>query len=208
MFRPGYIQPVTKNLLIINVLLFIASRPFVFPQLREYLWLFPPGTDLFQPYQLITYMFMHFDFTHILFNMLALWMFGSDIEQYWGPKKFLTFYLVCGVGAALAHLGVEYYRMSDQGVFAVSPMMGASGAIMGILAAFGFMFPNRQLLLLFPPIPMRAKYFVMLYGAFDLFAGLRNSPTDSVAHFAHLGGLLVGALILLFWRQRGRLYTP
>jgi membrane associated rhomboid family serine protease len=208
MFRPGYIPPVVKNLLIINVLLFIFSQRAFMPDLHVFLDLFPPDTPLFKPYQLITYMFMHAGPGHIFFNMLGLWMFGSDIEQYWGPKKFLTFYLVCGVSAALAHLGIEYYRASLTGdINSMVPMLGASGALMGVLAAFGFMFPNRQLMLLFPPIPIKAKWFVIMYGAFDLYAGLANSGGDNVAHFAHLGGLVTGAIILLYWRQRGRLYN-
>lgn len=201
MIGPGYITPIVKNLLIINALLFLAtwvSGGILYP----YLALFPPGHEAFQPYQFITYMFMHGGLGHIFFNMFGLWMFGSDVEQYWGPKKFLTFYLATGIGAALIYLAVDLLRGA-----ALGTMVGASGALMGVLAAFGFMFPNRQLMLIFFPVPIKAKYFVMLYGAIDLYAGLRGSPGDNVAHFAHLGGLLTGLIFLLVWRQQGKLYT-
>jgi membrane associated rhomboid family serine protease len=192
--------PVTRNLLIINIIIFFGTM-LTGGTLYGLLALSPPDSHAFQPYQFVTYMFMHATIGHIFFNMLALWMFGSDIEQYWGPKKFLGFYLVCGICSALAYLGVNFYK----GVHV--PMSGASGAVMGILAAYGFMFPNRQLMLLFPPIPIRVKYMVIIIGVMDLYAGIANNPGDRVAHFAHLGGLLAGAIILLYWKQQGRLYN-
>jgi membrane associated rhomboid family serine protease len=223
MYRPSgfnVIPPVIKNLIIINALVYLAS--FVVPHLGEYLGLYFPGSPNFRPYQFITYMFTHEQFFHFFFNMFSLWMIGSSVEMQWGPKRFLMFYFVCGLGAAVIHYTVFPY-LTKQAVLAQYPgisatdlqaymheymaksqVIGASGAIYGILIAFGFLFPNTMLMMMFPPIPMKAKYFVGLMVALDLFAGISGS--DNVAHFAHLGGALVAFIILLYWKQRGKLY--
>jgi membrane associated rhomboid family serine protease len=192
------IPPVTKNLLIINVIMFIFS--LLKPAWAPWLYLFPPDSAFFRPYQIVTYMFMHGGFMHILFNMYALFLFGVIVEAAWGPKKFLAFYLICGLGAAVANMLMELYFLHSG-----SPMLGASGAIYGVLIAFAFLYPNERLMLLFPPIPIRAKYLVIGFIGLDLFSGLTGS-TDGVAHFAHLGGALTATIILLFWRSRGKLY--
>jgi membrane associated rhomboid family serine protease len=139
-------------------------------------------------------MFMHGSFWHLFFNMFALWMFGVELEHVWGPRRFLVYYLACGLGAAALH-----FLLSSVAI------IGASGAVFGILLAYGFMFPNRQLMLLFPPIPLKAKYFVIGYGLIELLSGF-NGSSDGIAHFAHLGGMAVGLVLLLIWRKQGRLY--
>jgi membrane associated rhomboid family serine protease len=176
----------------------------------EILSLHYPTSHYFEPFQLVTYMFMHANFWHIFFNMLALWMFGTEIEYIWGPRRFLVYYLICGLGAAGLHFIITGYTLThvDPETAAILrdvPMLGASGAIYGILLAYGFMFPNRQLLLLFPPIPVKAKYLVIGYGLIEFFSGVSNM-SDNIAHFAHLGGMLTGLILLLIWRKQGRLY--
>ena len=170
---------------------------------------------------------------HIFFNMFALVIFGSQLERVWGAQRFLGYYISCALGAAVLHLGVNYYRihiieinlsLEDLELFRNSaydafqkgmnfkdpvlaqlnllhhtPMLGASGAVFGLLAAFGYLFPNTELMLLFPPIPIKAKYFVIGYAALELYLGVSNNPSDNVAHFAHLGGALVGIIIVLYW---------
>lgn len=203
---------VTKNLLIINILFFIAQNTF--PAINLHLALYPVQSELFQPYQLVTHTFMHGHLAHLFFNMFALYMFGRDIEYAFGGKRFLFFYLATGLGAAGLHLLANYIEVqvllgSDNPMQMIRglqmmaiPMVGASGAIFGLLAAFGMLYPNRMIMLLFPPIPMKAKYFVMLFAGLELYLGASGSQTG-VAHFAHLGGALFGVLILLFWRSRG-----
>lgn len=238
-YRPGGFQilpPVIKNLLIINVLVFAAT--FVLKKagiidLDYYLSLFHWKSPLFKPWQIVTHMFMHGNLTHLFFNMFALWMFGNVIEQQLGAKRFLIFYFVCGLGAAMCHMlvfGLEnaadiswfsgLSQMDQQAVFnqaaatgfeigdprivpMISPMLGASGAIFGILFAFGYLFPNLLIYVYFL-VPIRAKYFVALYAIAELFAGFRNSPVDNVAHFAHLGGMLFAFLLLRAWKQQNR----
>ncbi|RYD79242.1 MAG: rhomboid family intramembrane serine protease [Sphingobacteriales bacterium] len=192
---------VVKNLLIINALVFIATNILNLGGLSERLVLYAPTNDNFSPYQFVTYMFMHGGFSHILFNMLGLWMFGSEIEYRLGPQKFLTYYIVCGLGAAALHFGLDYAIQGNSS----SVLLGASGAVFGLLAAYGMLFPNNIIMPLFPPIPMKAKYFVMIYGAIELFAGVRNVSGDNTAHFAHLGGAVTGVILMLIWRQRGEL---
>lgn len=188
--------PVVKNLLIINGLVFLATvsifgggltplGQYLFP----YLALFPIGSGNFLPWQLVTYMFMHANLGHIFFNLFALWIFGQSIEHLWGSKRFLVYYLLTGIGAALIHMWI-----GGGG----APTIGASGAVYGILLAFGMMFPDKYIMLLIPPIPIKAKYFVMIYGAIELVSGLTR-PDSGVAHFAHLGGLLVGYILIKFW---------
>lgn len=189
--------PAVKHLLIINGIFFVGlSTPGVAQVLFEYGALWPIGSGLFQPWQLVTYMFLHGGFGHIFFNLFALWMFGQSIENYWGTKRFTVFYFLTGIGAAILHMIV-----GGGG----APTIGASGAVYGILLAFGMMFPNREIMLLFPPIPMKAKYFVALFGVIELISGI--SRTDSgVAHFAHLGGMLVGYILIKYWGIKGEEY--
>ncbi len=275
-FRPGgftLLPPIVKNLLIINGLFFLATialgNAFGI-DLYRVLGLHFPGAQNFAPYQFVSYMFMHGGFTHLFFNMFALWMFGNVLENVWGPKRFLTYYFITGFGAALLHYAILYYQMlptlqavnmvlenpdhesvkaffeSDyfkvtsyeiQNNFRVftrdynslissSPnealvravnflnqykidflnapvVVGASGAVFGILLAFGMLFPN-SLIYLFFAIPIKAKYFVMMYGAMELYFGIANRPGSNVAHFAHLGGMLFGYLLIRYWKSKGR----
>ncbi|HKL17917.1 MAG TPA: rhomboid family intramembrane serine protease [Halalkalibaculum sp.] len=189
--------PAVKHLLIINGIFFVGlSTPGVDQMLFEYGALWPIGSGLFQPWQLVSYMFLHGGFGHIFFNLFALWMFGQSIENYWGTKRFTVFYFLTGIGAAILHMFI-----GGGG----APTIGASGAVYGILLAFGMMFPNREIMLLFPPIPIKAKYFVALFGVIELISGI--SRTDSgVAHFAHLGGMLVGFILIKYWGIKGEEY--
>ncbi|NND09105.1 MAG: rhomboid family intramembrane serine protease [Saprospiraceae bacterium] len=201
------ITEVVKQLLILNILLFGATELWM-PNLRYILSLYYPAAgDYFRPWQLVTHMFMHADFNHLLFNMFALYMFGSALESYWGGKRFLKFYFISGFGALALYLGVQYMEVSAFNELTYQaflarpyPMMGASGAIFGLLAGFGMMFPNTRLMLLIPPIPMKAKYFVMIYAVIELIFGVSGIQTG-VAHFAHLGGALFGALLIIYWRK-------
>jgi membrane associated rhomboid family serine protease len=263
------LPPVVKNLLIINGLLFLAKMAFpsvMHIKLEDILGLHYWGSQLFYPFQFITYMFMHGDFSHILFNMFALWMFGSTLENYWGAKRFLIFYFITGIGAALVHYTVFYFQVqptltvidgyladpdfvwfkafinspdfvgntqiidyynsvfvpaansasSDAGVVQASVdfmnyyrnafldvhnVVGASGAIYGLLLAFGMTFPN-SLIYIYFLFPIKAKWFVIVFGAIELFSGIRNNPTDNVAHFAHLGGMLFGLFLILLWKRK------
>lgn len=193
--RPNNFPPIIKNLIIINALVFVAQQAFGLTA-RFALW--PFGTDLFEPYQIATHMFSHASIGHIFFNMFALWMFGKDLENRWGPQRFLAFYLACGVGAAIAHLTVQYFMGGD------SFVVGASGAVMGVLVAFGYLFPNTQLIVFPIPIPVKAKWLVMGYIALDLFGGFGSISGDNVAHFAHLGGALTGFILVLIWNKTGK----
>jgi len=249
------IPPVVKNLIIINVLFYIATlglaEIYSF-DLTNYLGLHYFTSPEFQPYQIITSMFMHsvVDFKHILFNMFTLWMFGSTLESYWGPKKFLTYYMVAGIGAGAIHLLVMHIRIlsisneiptevvdivihegmqsinildnmikQQTGLYQLlSPELfpkvlelfssvnsisyGASGSTFGLLLAFGMIFPNAGLALIFLPIPIKAKYFVLIFGAYELYSGISNNPTDNVAHFAHLGGMLFGFILIKIWQNQ------
>lgn len=276
-YRPtGFklLPDVVKNILIINILLFLATIAFSSAfqtDLTDKLGLHYLGSEKFQPYQLITYMFMHGGFSHILFNMFALWMFGNVLENVWGPKRFLVYYLFTGLGAAVVHYVIVHFQLTpaldsinaflahpshaslnefllspnfqiasnemlnnynvfketynstintDQGAALTTSVnyitqykvdllnapvvIGASGAVFGILLAFGMMFPN-SLIYVYFAIPIKAKWFVMIYGALELYSGLSNNPNDNVAHFAHLGGMLFGIILLLFWRHKQKL---
>ncbi|WP_026474440.1 rhomboid family intramembrane serine protease [Alkaliflexus imshenetskii] len=270
----GGIPPVVKNLLIINAIFFFASIVAVNSfgiRIEDYLGLHVPMAEKFKAYQLITYMFLH-DYRgimHIFFNMFALFMFGRMLEVVWGPKRFLVFYFVTGIGAALVHLLTQYIEIlpvlkaithymnnashenlslflddhlqirsldmkrkfdafaasynslvnSDpQAAIGLSReylysyridflnnhiTVGASGAVFGILLAFGMLFPETRLMLLFPPIPIKAKYFVIIYGVAELFLGVANFSFDNVAHFAHLGGMLFGFILIKYWQKKG-----
>lgn len=217
------ISEVVKNLLIINVLMFIGTYTLLgdpsnqvstqlinlqetdFMSWKRYiLAVFYPTSEYFRPFQIVTYMFMHGDFTHLLFNMFGLYMFGSAVEEVWGSKRFLFYYFFTAIGALLLQWGVQYIELQT-GAHPMSvnvPLLGASGAIFGLLAAFGMQFPNVTLQMIFPPIAMKAKYFVILYAGIELFLGLGNFQSG-VAHFAHLGGALFGVLLILYWRRSG-----
>lgn len=270
----GGIPPVVKNLLIINAIFFFASIVAVNSfgiRIEDYLGLHVPMAEKFKAYQLVTYMFLH-DYRgimHIFFNMFALFMFGRMLEVVWGPKRFLVFYFVTGIGAALVHLLTQYieilpvlkaithymnnashenlslflddhlqirsldmkrkfdaFAASYNSLINSDPQMaiglsreylygyridflnnhitvGASGAVFGILLAFGMLFPETRLMLLFPPIPIKAKYFVIIYGVAELFLGVANFSFDNVAHFAHLGGMLFGFILIKYWQKKG-----
>ena len=208
---------VVKNLLIINVLMFLATftlRKFNI-DLNDILGLHFFKASGFRPYQIVTYMFMHGNFEHLFFNMFALWMFGANMENIWGSKRFLLFYLVCGLGAGLCQEGVQYIQYAksvDLGGNMVLSMdrylnlmttVGASGAIYGLLLAFGMMFPNSMIYLYFL-FPIRAKWFVIGYAVIELISGFVGG--GNVAHFAHLGGMLFGLILILHWKKKGELY--
>ncbi len=219
---------VTKNLLAINILMFLAM--VVVEQrgidLNAVLGLHLFLAEDFMPVQIVTYMFMHGGLTHLFFNMFALFMFGRVLEQVWGSKRFLIFYMATGVGAGILQEITQYiyyettlsmYSGVDFGGGVVVPMaqylnmwttVGASGAIYGILMAFAMTFPNERLFVFPIPVPIKAKYFVLIYGALELFLGLSPRMGDNVAHFAHLGGMLFGFLLILYWRKKGDINGP
>ncbi|HTL06664.1 MAG TPA: rhomboid family intramembrane serine protease [Chitinophagaceae bacterium] len=215
----GDLPTVVKILLIINVAVFLAQQ--VMPGITEWGSLHYWSSAAFRPHQIVTMMFMHGGFTHLLFNMLVLWMFGSQLEHFWGSKRFFNFYMICGIGASIITLlSVPYTGMQyAKAAAAVSPeytiaqifeiykqnyqALGASGALMGVMAAFAYLFPNTELFIMFIPVPVKAKYVIPAYVLIDLFGGLGYS-TDNVAHFAHLGGFLVGFIIVLFWNRTNR----
>ena len=254
---------VVKNLLIINVLMLVATEVTAGfgIDLHQLFGLHHWSSDLFMTHQFISYMFMHGSIAHLFFNMFALWMFGRILEQVWGPKRFLMYYMFTGIGAGILQMivvtfglnGVEnaissMANSSSPEVFAsfiddyvpshfLAPFqqtlaiwisdpsssefkasainlsnqlltlkrdigtVGASGSVFGILLAFGMLFPNTELFLLFPPIPIKAKYFVIGYGAIELYMGFANNPSDNVAHFAHLGGMLFGFILIKYWKN-------
>lgn len=271
-YRPSSFQilpPVVKNLLIINGIMFLATT--VLNQkfnidLSEYLGIFFPESHKFRIYQLVTHLFMHGSFLHLFSNMFALWMFGNMLENIWGSKRFLVYYLVTGLGAAVVHLFFTWYEVEQmrsavetysnaanfsdfkilldtfhhyvtpdqydyfnniytsmqmhpgdasvtkQSVEAAYqllqnkidvPTIGASGAVFAVLLAFGMLFPNTILYVYFA-LPIKAKYFVALYGLFELYSGFENTPGDNVAHFAHLGGMLFGFILLKIWSKYDR----
>lgn len=215
----GYFRtpPVVKNLLIINTLIFLVqiivqrsitggmsltmNNPLVYYGALQ----FNGGAGIMHflshSYQLVTYMFLHGSFSHLFFNMFTLWMFGRILEEDLGTKRFLIFYMICGMGAGLIQLGVNWFEF----VTGLGPMhaltVGASGAIFGLLIGFGMFRPNSVIMLLFPPIPMKAKWFVLIYAGIELFLGVRGGG-GTIAHFAHVGGMLVGWLLLLYWKRK------
>lgn len=208
--------PVVMNLLIANAVVFLAQMLFEDP-MWEYFALYnvdlrylEPNGTLFNIWQPFTYMFMHGGFSHLFFNMFSLWMFGRALEWELGWKRFLTYYLVCGVGAAIFQMGIAQIDLSHMAVgsrewamYMGTPTIGASGAIFGLLLAFGMLHPNAIISLIFPPISMKAKWFVIVYGVLELFLGV-SGAMSGVAHFAHLGGMFWGWLLLLWWRYRDR----
>jgi membrane associated rhomboid family serine protease len=206
------ITPVVKQLLIINIAVFVISnisRQFFFANFAFFNPILPGADPLinpnFQIWQIISYMFLHGGLGHLFSNMFGLFIFGSTLESYMGSRKFLIYYLITGVGAALLNSALNSYEMSQMLVDsepywrqAVTPMVGASGAIFGILVAFGVLFPNVELMLLFFPFPIKAKYFVILYGLYELYAGTHGIQSG-IAHFAHIGGLVTGFVLLKFF---------
>lgn len=235
-YRPNAFPPIVKNLIIINALVFLAQvvlnarfgitekiqlYPLMPEQLREILMqLGHPNYSRgqkFEPYQIATHMFSHANIGHILFNMFGLWMFGRILENVWGAKRFLLFYLACGVGAAVCHLVIQYFRceqllhaiLNDNPnwqnmIGATAPAVGASGAIMGLMAAFAYLFPNTELFVMFIPFPVKAKWFVLGLAAMDLFGGVASESGDNIAHFAHLGGAITGFILVLIWNKTDR----
>lgn len=238
-----HIPPVVKNLLIINALFFAAKYVLknTGVDLDYLLGAFYFDSQFFRVWQPVSYMFMHGDFMHILFNMFGLFMFGGVLESRWGMKRFLNFYMITGLGAVALQMGVQAYEVyhitgsilhnpvvidiaanhvqlppgltpADQstlvGIYGF-PMIGASGAIFGLLVAFGMLYPNTELYLMFIPIPVKAKFFIPLYILFELFMGVANVPGDSVAHYAHLGGALIGFILVKLWKDKNndRFYT-
>jgi len=191
--------PVVKNLLIINALVFLATELLPIGDRLMHYGALSLGVPWAHTYQYITYMFLHANFEHFFFNMFALWMFGRTLEYNLGSQRFLTYYVACGVGAALVQYGVAVL-LGELPMFIV----GASGAVMGLLLAFGVMHPNAVIMLLIPPIPMKAKWFVSIYALIELFLGWRG--VGQVAHFAHVGGMLWGFLLLHYWKKRGQIY--
>ena len=235
-----YLPPVTKNLLIINVIIWLALQ--IFPESTRVTFmnicaLHYPLSDNFNPAQVVTYMFVQENFFHLFFNMFALFMFGNIIERVVNSKRFLFYYVSCGIGAALIQLGVFAIMISNaagqlpegvtvtdivnlnvpRGMAPANPdvftvwslinteVIGASGAIFGVLLAFGYMFPKAPMYLFFIPIPIQARWLVIGYGAIELLQSFNNNPGDNVAHVAHLGGMLIGFLILLYWKKKGLL---
>lgn len=184
-----------RHILIINVICFIGSFTPGVDTLLSSFALYPLGSGMFRPWQLVTYMFLHANLSHIFFNLFALWMFGQAIENTWGTRRFTIYYFATGIGAGLLQLLVGWYGLS------YAPVVGASGAVFGILLAFGMMFPNNYIMLLIPPIPIKAKYFVIIFGALELFSGITNL-NSGIAHFAHLGGMLFGYILIRYWGLR------
>ncbi len=213
------IPTVTKNLIIINVIIFVATlinQEFMVGTFA----LFYPTSPFFHWWQVVTHMFMHGGFWHIFFNMYTLLMFGGVVERIIGPKKFLLFYFICGLGAVALHLGVEYLQMqaymdgAAQGsaralqnieVIKMTPTVGASGAIYGVLMGYAMLFPESRMTLLFPPVTLSAKWMVVVFAAIELVTGV-TGLASGIAHFAHLGGMLIGWLMILWWRKRGILF--
>lgn len=260
-FRSNFldsIPPIVKNLIIINIIMWLATEvsPNILVRLgadgnlTDFLGLHYWGSSRFNVAQLITYMFMHGGFTHLFFNMFSLYMFGGLLEQLWGPKRFLLYYLVAGVGAgvvqqlfwtiefqpvvtALNHgmssnsgealfpvsdFLTRYFNFSDwsslttpqmlelkQTLLNIPVTVGASGSVFGLLLAFGWLFPDLKLMLLFFPVPIKAKYFVFMYGIAELFLGVARFSGDNIAHFAHLGGMLFGAILIIYWKKKKQL---
>mgnify|MGYP000049853292 FL=1 len=231
MYRPSsfsQLPEIVKNLLIINGLFFFAtiSLQKLGIDLVKIFGLHQFQSADFRPYQLVTHFFMHGSLTHLFFNMFALWMFGKVLENVWGAKRFLLYYIVTALGAAIIHLMVTQFQIIEisnqfpqllelaiEGKYnpsiasskrltqlVLTPTVGASGAVFGLLLAFGMLFPNTLLYVYFA-IPIKAKYFVMAYGALELYSGLSNNPADNVAHFAHLGGMLFGYILIKYWRN-------
>ena len=199
----GRLTGAIRHLIIINVIFFVAGIAGYGNLLYQYLALWFPKNPNFGIWQFVSHMFLH-DFSgffHILFNMYALWAFGSPLQRIWGNNKFAFFYFSAGIGAALVHTAANYYFLSQGFTDVINiPAVGASGAVYGILVAFAFMYPNAQLMLIFLPVPIKAKYFVPLIIVGDLFFGFSNANTG-IAHFAHIGGALIGFIMMWYWKK-------
>ena len=203
------IPPIVKNIIIINTLMLLATLVNEEFMLRNFA-LFYPTSPLFKPYKYITYMFMHGGFAHIFFNMYAFFLFGSVLEQVWGSKKFLLYYMITGLGAAAFYTFTNWlisagYSPEQYYDLLGTPTVGASGAVFGILLGYGMLFPNSVLQLLFPPIAIKAKWLVIIYGGLELVLGI-TSPGSQIAHFAHIGGMLFGFILIKYWNRKGRMY--
>lgn len=209
----------TKNIIIINVLVMIMTM-LNEDMMYEKFALFYPTSPFFHIWQPVTHMFMHGGFWHLFFNMYTLYFFGRVLEERWGAKKFLIFYFVTGLGAALVHTGVEWLQMNHwmsqvaEGSMAaqanihalkMTPTVGASGAIYGVLMGFAMLYPDAILSLIFPPISMRAKWFVLIFGGIELLTGI-TGVGGGIAHFAHLGGLIFGYILIMYWKKKRTLY--
>ncbi len=221
--RPDQFPPIVKNLIIINVLVF-AAQVMLDNQmdLTDKLSLHPIKSGGFKPYQIATHMFAHANIGHIFLNMIVLWMFGRILENVWGGKRFLFFYLACGLGATALSLGIDYFRY-DQIIHDVQvalqagdeetaariarqlgSSLGASGCILGVLAGFGYLFPNTELQIVPIPVPVKAKWLILAIILVDLFSGVANTGKDNVGHFAHLGGAITGLIIVFIWNKTNR----
>ena len=207
------IPPVTRNLLIINVILFIATLINEDFMVRTFA-LFYPSSYFFRPWQIVTHMFMHGGYAHIFFNMWSLWMFGSVLEQAIGSRKFGVYYFISGFGAVALHLFVQHLQAQPlleannlQAYYSLinTPTLGASGAVYGILIGYAMLYPDSILTLIFPPISLKAKWFILIFAIIELATGVFGTM-DGVAHFAHLGGMLIGFLLMLWWKRSRRLY--
>lgn len=213
------VPPVTKNIIIINILLFIASM-INQDKMVEAFAMFYPTSPFFKFWQPVTYMFMHGGFFHIFFNMYTLYIFGMVLERVMGSRKFLVFYMLTGLGAVLLHYGVQFFElrhyqdMIQQGNLSAvemyrsilsTPTVGASGSIYGVLVGYALFYPNSVLTLIFPPVSLKAKWFVLIFAAIELLMGVTTTMA-SIAHFAHLGGMLFGWLLILWWKKSGRIY--
>lgn len=199
--RYGQLPPATINLIIVNAILFLATLINQDFMIRTFA-MFPPESPLFRWWQIITHMFMHGGFWHILFNMYTLFLFGMVVERTIGTKKFLVYYFLCGLGAAALHIGVQ----SLSGASLYVPTLGASGAVYGVLLAYAYLFPDNKLTLLFPPVTLSAKWMVLIFLAIELITGITGTA-EGVAHFAHLGGALMGWLLMVWWRKSHRLFN-
>jgi membrane associated rhomboid family serine protease len=188
------LPPVTRVILILNVVLFILDL-LTKHLVAGYLALYSFGMESFRPYQLISHMFLHGSLGHIFFNMFGLFMFGKVLESVLGSKRFFTLYFLSGIGAAILQLAIYYFQQAP------AIMIGASGAIFGILAAFTMMFPNVELMIIFFPVPIKAKYIVPIYAVLELFFGIARFEGDNIAHFAHLGGAIVGFILIMVWKR-------
>lgn len=258
------LTPVVKYLLIINIGIYFLDSVFHL-DLSQWLGLKYILADTFMSYQFVTYMFLHASWMHVFSNMFALFIFGPLLEQFFGPKRFLIFYMVTGIGSGVLYSGTQFFEIhklqvatetyaqnpgadnysdlvaSNHKIFTAFtatnqiesnlydhpkdqealhesvvfvtqvyqfisniPMIGASGAVFGILMAFGMLFPNTVLMLLFPPIPIKAKYFVAIYGLFELYSGVQRAPGDNVAHFAHIGGMLIAFILIRYWQKKSK----
>ena len=221
--RGGFLSNIpsaVKNIIIINVLVMVMislNQEFMVEKFA----LFYPTSPFFHWWQMLTHMFMHGDFFHLFFNMYTLFIFGSVLERVWGPKKFLIFYFVTGFGAAAIHTGVEWLQMQNWITQAaegsqtalieihnlkMTPTVGASGAIYCILMGYAMLYPDSIMSLVFPPISMKAKWFVLIFAAIELLIGITKT-NSGIAHFAHLGGLIFGFLLITLWKKRGHLYS-